>query len=304
MEKNTNKKARLIAYYLPLFHSIPENDEHWGVGFTEWTNVAKAKQLYKGHYQPFLPTYLGYYDLRLAETRKAQADMAREYGIEGFCYWHYWFGNGKRVLETPFNEVVKSGEPNFPFSLRWANHSWTAIWVGDTKTVILEQVYAGVDDYTKHFNELLTSFKDDRYIKVDGKLLFSIFAPKAITNYKEFTDTWRKPSSEAGLPGFYFVGMGVEKGDLNELGLDAFTPYAPHSLVFKLPIKLKDKFTYNLFRKSYIEFKPKVLKVPRVYDYKDVVELAQKQKYAVVTKDVPANTVAGGIPAKIIKILK
>jgi hypothetical protein len=278
MIKNS-RKARLIAYYLPQFHPIPENDEQWGKGFTEWTNIGKAKPLYKGHYQPFLPTELGYYDLRLPEVRKAQADLAREYGIEGFCYWHYWFGS-KRLLETPFNEVVKSGEPDFPFCLCWANHSWTAIWVGDTKKVIIEQTYPGEEDYTKHFYELLPAFKDNRYIKVEGKLLFSIFSPKTITNCKEFVQIWQTLAAKEGIGKFHFVGMGVNESELSDLGLDVFTPHSPHPLIFRLPIKWKDRITYRLFNKSYVEYKASFFKKPRIYDYKDLVEVAEKQKYA------------------------
>ena len=117
-------KARVIALYLPQFHPIPENDKYWGKGFTEWTNVGKAKPLFKGHYQPRVPADLGYYDLRMPEVREAQAGLAREAGIEGFCYWHYWFGNGRMLLERPFQEVLDSGKPEFPFCLGWANHSW------------------------------------------------------------------------------------------------------------------------------------------------------------------------------------
>ena len=120
-----NRKARVIAFYLPQFHPIPENDEWWGKDFTEWTNVGRAKPLFSGHYQPRVPADLGYYDLRLPEIREQQANMAREAGVEGFCYWHYWFGIGKRLLECPFNEVLASGCPYFPFCLGWANISWT-----------------------------------------------------------------------------------------------------------------------------------------------------------------------------------
>ena len=141
-------KARVIAYYLPQFHPVPENDKFWGKGFTEWTNVAKAKPLFRGHVQPRIPADLGFYDLRLAEVRKEQAALAKEAGIEGFCYWHYWFGNGKQVLEMPFNEVVKSGEPDFPFCLGWANHDWTTKTWDKGKslmnsTMIFKQEYPG-----------------------------------------------------------------------------------------------------------------------------------------------------------------
>ena len=129
-----NKKVRVIAFYLPQYHPTLDNDTWWGKGFTEWTNVGKAKPLFRGHYQPKVPADLGYYDLRVPETRQAQADMAREYGIEGFCYWHYWFGNGKRLLERPFNEVLASGKPDFPFCLAWANESWKGFFHGVNQT--------------------------------------------------------------------------------------------------------------------------------------------------------------------------
>ena len=136
--------VKLIAFYLPQFHQIPENDKWWGEGFTEWTNVGKAKPLFKGHYQPKVPADLGYYDLRLPEVREEQANLAKYAGIEGFCYWHYWFGSGKELLERPFNEVVNSGHPNFPFCLGWANHTWsTKTWSASNsqfkETVIMEQ---------------------------------------------------------------------------------------------------------------------------------------------------------------------
>lgn len=205
------RKARVIAFYLPQFHPIPENDEWWGKGFTEWTNVGKAKPLFKGHYQPRVPADLGYYDLRMPEVREAQAEMAREAGIEGFCYWHYWFGNGKRILERPFNEVLASGKPDFPFCLGWANHSWTnKTWEAGTRKVkeatLLEMVY-NREEYVKHFNEVLPAFKDKRYIQVDGKPLFLVFRPLEIPNPKEFIDLWQQLAKENGLQGIYFVGI-------------------------------------------------------------------------------------------------
>ncbi len=206
------KKARVIAFYLPQFHPTPENDKFWGKGFTEWTNVAKAKPLFKGHHQPHIPADLGFYDLRMPEVRDAQAKLARDAGIEGFCYWHYWFGNGKQFLQKIFDEVVESGKPDFPFCVGWANHSWNnKNWV-NTPTFskdyyIAEQTYPGAEDNEKHFYSLLKAFKDPRYIKVDGKLLFYIFAPLKFPNVSAFISQWNELAKKEGLKGFYFVAL-------------------------------------------------------------------------------------------------
>jgi hypothetical protein len=202
-------KARVIAYYLPQFHPIPENDKFWGKGFTEWTNVAKAKPLFKGHYQPRIPADLGFYDLRLPEVREQQAQMARKVGIEGFCYWHYWFGNGKRLLQRPFNEVLQSGKPDFPFCLAWANHSWkTSTWEnGGKDRMIVEQRYLGEEDYTLHFQEVLPAFRDKRYITIEGKPLFAIFDPYNFQDMSNFIKTWQRLAKENGLKGIYFIAI-------------------------------------------------------------------------------------------------
>lgn len=207
------KKARVIAYYLPQYHPIPENDKYWGKGFTEWTNVAKAKPLFKGHVQPRIPADLGFYDLRIPEIRQKQAELAKEAGIEGFCYWHYWFGNGKELLERPFNEVVASGEPDFPFCLGWANHSWvTKTWTSslgqkNANQVIVEQLYPGDDDHIAHFYKYLPAFCDKRYIKVDGKLLMVIWNPRNFVDFSHFKDLWNSLAKKEGLGGFHFVGI-------------------------------------------------------------------------------------------------
>jgi len=208
----SNNRARVIALYLPQYHPIPENDKFWGKGFTEWTNVAKAKPLFRGHEQPRIPADLGFYDLRLPQVRKAQADLAKEAGIEGFCYWHYWFGNGKEVLQMPFDEVVKSGEPDFPFCLGWALHDWsTKTWdKGSSKsndTLIFKQTFPGNEDNKAHFYRLLEAFKDERYIRVDGKLLFAILVPRLLPNPKDFMKQWNELAYINGLPGFHFVGI-------------------------------------------------------------------------------------------------
>ena len=214
--------ARLIAFYLPQYHPIPENDRWWGKGFTEWTNVAKAQPLFRGHYQPHIPADLGYYDLRVPETRAAQAEMAREYGIEAFCYYHYWFG-GRRLLERPFNEVLASGEPDFPFCLCWANQSWTGIWHGAPNRILVEQTYPGFEDYAAHFRELLKAFTDSRYVTVDGKPLFLVFRPKEIPDPARVTGFWREMAVKAGLKGLYLVGVTEEPDWMpQQLGFDAY----------------------------------------------------------------------------------
>jgi hypothetical protein len=194
--------ARLIAFYLPQFHPIPENDEWWGKGFTEWTNVAKAKPLFKGHYQPRLPADLGFYDLRVPEVREAQAELARNAGIEGFCYYHYWFG-GKRLLERPFNEVVASGKPNFPFCLCWANQSWSGIWHGAPNRILVEQTYPGPQDNRSHFLTLRDAFLDKRYMHVNGHPIFVVFRPAELPD--GFIREWQQLAAENGLPGLHFV---------------------------------------------------------------------------------------------------
>ena len=205
-------KPRIIALYLPQFHPIPENNQWWGPGFTEWTNVAKAKPLFRGHQQPRIPADLGFYDLRLPETRILQADLAREAGIEGFCYYHYWFGNRRQLLERPFNEVVATGKPDYPFCICWANHTWSnKTWESKStlqkNSVLIRQEYPGREDDIAHFMSLLPAFRDKRYMQVDGKLLFAIYSVFDFPHVDQFISTWRYLAKKHGLPGFHFVGM-------------------------------------------------------------------------------------------------
>ena len=202
---------RVIAVYLPQFHAIPENDAWWGKGFTEWVNVKKARPVYRGHYQPKLPSELGFYDLTEPQVREQQAQLASEVGIEGFCYWHYWFSHDKKLLELPFQEVLQSGKPDFPFCLGWANHNWTnKSWEAGTRQqkemTLMEMVY-NEDEYRKHFYDVLPAFKDKRYITVDGKPLFYIWSALALPNPAEFIQLWQQLAKENGLKGIYFVGL-------------------------------------------------------------------------------------------------
>ena len=215
------KAARLIALYLPQFHPIPENDEWWGKGFTEWTNTAKARPLFKGHYQPHVPADLGFYDLRLEESRVAQAEMARSYGIEGFCYYHYWF-SGRRILERPFQEVLNTKQPDFPFCVCWANETWSGIWHGAPKHVLIEQTYPGLSDHQAHFAALLPAFRDRRYMCVDGKQIFLVYRPEKIPSSRETLAFWQDMASKAGLKGLHIVGMSADTAWIpHDHGFDA-----------------------------------------------------------------------------------
>jgi Glycosyltransferase WbsX len=195
--------ARAVALHLPQFHPIPENDEWWEPGFTEWTNVAKAKRRYPGHYQPHIPADLGFYDLRLVESLHAQADLARRYGLEGFVFWHYWFA-GRRILERPLELWRSSEGPAFGFALAWANQTWTGHWHGTEKRVLIEQTYPPGDDET-HFAALLPAFTDPRYLTVDGKPLFYVFRGEDLPEPKRFVDSWQHLAERAGLPGLFLV---------------------------------------------------------------------------------------------------
>lgn len=215
-------KARVIAYYLPQFHPTKINDKYWGKGFTEWTNVTKAKPQYRGHYQPQIPADLGFYDLRLPEIRQAQADMARENGVEGFMYWNYWFGNGKRILEMPIEELMRTAKPDFPFCVGWANHDWSNKTWQKTKrftkdTVFLKQEYLGKQDYTDYFYYLLPMFRDHRYIKVDEKPLFYVFDPDSCPDMKEFIQLWQHLAEKNGIPGIHFVARADSIGKADEI---------------------------------------------------------------------------------------
>ena len=217
----------ILAFYLPQYYPIPENDAWWGKGFTEWTNTAKAKPLFPGHKQPHIPSDLGFYDLRVPETRIAQADLAREYGIDGFIYWHYWFGDGKRLLELPFNEMLKTGKPNFPFCLAWANHSWTGKWHGLDDNMLFEQTYPGIEDYTAHFFHLVSAFRDDRYIKIDNKPVLIIYSPDEIPETIKFTALWKELAIKNGFNGIHFIGICNKKWDPVKDGFDGQTVHQP-----------------------------------------------------------------------------
>ena len=259
-----------IAYYLPQFHRIKFNDEYWGKGFTEWTNAMKAKPLFKGHYQPHIPADLGFYDLTLSNTRKEQAELAAKYGINGFCYWHYWLGKNKLIMEKPFQSVLLSKEPNYPFCLAWANHDWHNL---KTKEIILKQEYEGEDDCISHFNYLLPAFKDERYMKIDNKPIFVIYKPLNIPNIKNYILTWNKLIQREGFKGIYFIGIATNNNEFNniiEAGFNAINPIRLHDF----------EFNRNIVHKIYDYIKHHLFKKPYVYEYKKVMNffISDKEK--------------------------
>lgn len=233
-------QARVVTFYLPQFHPTPENDAWWGPGFTEWTNVARARQLFRGHQQPHVPADLGFYDLRLPESRAAQAELASRYRVEAFCYWHYWFA-GRRILERPFDEVLATGRPELKFCLAWANQTWSGIWHGAADKILIEQTYPGPQDERQHFDHLLPAFTDPRYLTVEGRPVFYVFRPEQLPDPGAFVQRWQAMARSAGLPGLYLLaevsdllGRGPKFPDPRSAGFDAGVyvrlPVASHGL--------------------------------------------------------------------------
>ncbi len=192
---------KVIAFYLPQFHTIPENDQWWGQGFTEWTNVKKATSLFEGHHQPRIPLDKNYYDLMDDEVKIRQAKLAKKYGIFGFCYYHYWFKNGDKLLEKPAEQMLQNKDVDMPFCFSWANENWSRNWDGGNQEIIKEQDYGDKDDWEKHFQYLLPFFRDERYITVNGRPLLIIYKPEEIIDVYQMVSYWRKRSVEEGFPG-------------------------------------------------------------------------------------------------------
>lgn len=262
----------IIAFYLPQFHPTKNNDKWWGAGFTEWTNVGRAKPLFKGHDQPKVPADLGYYDLRIPEVREKQAQLAREAGIGGFCYYHYWFDEHHQELDLPFNEVLHSGKPDFPFCLCWANESWhKKFWNPDgsfAKETLAEQKYEDARASEVHFYSLLAAFKDERYIKVDGKPLFMIYKPLDFKNIDSFILQWNTLARQNGFEGIHFVGHSYEPSDVDTiigLGFDrvcmtrTWEPY-------------RHKFNHNTIRGFVSRMIKRLLSIPFVIKYDESVK--------------------------------
>ncbi|MCB9397019.1 MAG: glycoside hydrolase family 99-like domain-containing protein [Acidobacteria bacterium] len=233
-------RIRLFAFYLPQFHPIPENDKWWGKGFTEWTNVTKAQPQFVGHYQPKLPGELGFYDLRLPEIQKRQIELARNYGIEGFCFHFYWFA-GKRLLERPLQQLISDPSMNISFFLCWANENWTRVWDGHDRDVLMAQKHSAEDDlaFIRYVGEIM---KDPRYVRFGDRPVLVVYRPSLLPNAKKTAKRWREYIREAGLGELFLMCVQFDVDDPRTFGFDAAVEFPPHKLARNLK-PINEKFS-------------------------------------------------------------
>lgn len=265
--------VRLIAYYLPQFHPIPENDHWWGAGFTEWRNVARAFPLFEGHYQPRSPGELGYYDLRLIEVMRRQVELAKLYGIGAFCFHHYWF-QGRRLLERPVEAYLANRDLDLPFCLCWANESWSRRWSGSEKDVLLAQTYSPEDDIA-FIRDLDRYFRDPRYLRIGGRPVLTIYRADQFPDMKATVARWRAEAQKLGHPGLYLIATNAWNfGEYERSGFDALSEFPPHGIEAR-----------NIERKMKVS---RLREGGRVRDYAEVV-LNETQRAA------PAGRVHPGV---------
>lgn len=227
---------RIITFYLPQFHCIPENDKWWGEGFTEWVNVRKAEALFKGHQQPKIPLNDNYYNLLDIEVMRWQTEIAKKYGIYGFCFYHYWF-DGKMLLEKPVENYLNEKSIKFPYCICWANEHWTNQWATDKYNVLIEQKYGSCKEWKEHFDYLLPFFKDDRYIKKDGKPVFVLYRPDLVECRKEMFGYWNQLCREAGLSGICYM---CQRPDAMLSGIDSDISMFDYCIEYQPGIAMKN----------------------------------------------------------------
>jgi lipopolysaccharide biosynthesis protein len=260
--------VRALAFYLPQYHPIPENDLWWGRGFTDWLNVARARPLFEDHAQPHLPTDLGFYDLRLSDARAGQAELAARYGVHGFCYYHYWF-EGRQLLERPFREVLHSKDPALPFALCWANENWTRVWTGGNREVLLAQTYSDADDLS-HIRWLAQAFADPRYIRVDDRPLFLVYRPSSLPNAARTADVWRAEATRLGVGDLYLCAVHSNttlRQDPAVIGFDAAVEFQPY--FDELPNRAGQSVMARGIAKVFRPDSP--YRIHRIHEYEDMI---------------------------------
>jgi len=280
MNLSENNPIQFLAYYLPQYHPIPENDIWWGKGFTEWTNVAKAKPLFKGHYQPILPGELGFYDLRVSQVQEQQAQLAKEYGIDGFVYYQYWFGKDKMLLEKPAEAMLHNKKISLPFCFCWANETWKGIWHGlENAEVLIEQTYEGEEAYKAYFDYLLPFFQDDRYIKIDNKPMFHIYKPDEIPDVDLFMKLFNNLAVVNGFSGIHFIAticseeFVLSKDAIyGKVGVDVFMQMRYGSQNENFSAKVNRKIKKIINKKLKINYQIDKRIKPLIFDYKKGVE--------------------------------
>lgn len=272
---------KIIAYYLPQFHTFPENDEWWGKGYTEWRSVKNAQPIFEGHYQPRIPYQGKYYDLTEVENLKWQAEIAKKYGVYGFCYYHYWF-EGKMLMYKPAELMLENKDIKLPFCMCWANHTWTKAWSEHNREVLMEQTYGDQKDWADHFYYFLKFFQDERYIRIDDKPVLVIYKPDHIPVLKQMLEFWNELAKRNGLKGLTFMYQQYsynhqkdEAGELFDYGIE-FQPgkVKDQQLIYTLPIAIR-KFRNLMVNK----FNLRQTKASSMwYSYDDVWERILKSK--------------------------
>ena len=234
---------KTIAFYLPQFHTIPENDNWWGKGFTEWVNVKKARPLYSGHYQPRVPLNDNYYNLLDDKTMRWQVNLAKKYGVYGFCFYHYWF-DGKMLLEQPVNRYLEEKTLDLPFCICWANENWTNGWAARNPKILIGQSEGNKEKWKEHFEYFLPFFKDERYIKEDNKPILVIYKPDLFPNIDKMLAYWEKLAIEEGFEGIYFAAQLKPQNEKKSI-FDMHIEYQPTNIYMELT-RTKNPFIKNI----------------------------------------------------------
>jgi lipopolysaccharide biosynthesis protein len=245
-------KPKILCFYFPQFHPNAENNKFWGPGFTEWTNVSVARPRFRGHHQPQIPADLGFYDLRLEQTRIQQAELARQYGIHGFCYYHYWF-NGKRLLSAPLDAMLASGQPDLPFCFAWANENWTGTWDGLDHEIHFAQNYND-EDHLEHIRWLCeTVFSNSRYIRINDKPLFLLCRIDRIPELSKVISMWQDYAKTHGFAGLYLCAektgfTSLSDQEILDYGFDAIVDFQPNRDYYPSPRNLRS-LIYSLAKR-------------------------------------------------------